>query len=407
MFFNMNFYISNSVPDGYHVFWTQEILRPLLSQHLFSIWQSTDGRWRTYIPDSTKNNNRKLVIKTSKKVLEDYIISYYESQSELNKLERITLKTLYPDWLKYKELHTTAKTYISRIEIDWKKFYAGTKIIDKPINTLTKLDLDNWAHRLIKEYELTKNAYYNMAVIMRQSLDYAIDLGIIEMNPFSLVKIDGKRLFRKVKKKSNESQVFSQSEMEQIIPMAWEDFHNQTKVYELSPLAFLFQFQTGLRLGEVCTVRYEDIESPDYIHIQRMLRRETNEVVNHTKSEYGDRQVLLTTTAKKIIECARKRQEELGVDSEGYIFSINRLPLTERSIADLYRKYCRKIGIVQKSSHKSRKTYISSLLDKQVNINTVREMVGHTDERTTLGNYCFDRSTKLEKLNKIEEALNF
>ena len=25
----MNFYISNSVPDGYHVFWTQEILRPL------------------------------------------------------------------------------------------------------------------------------------------------------------------------------------------------------------------------------------------------------------------------------------------------------------------------------------------------------------------------------------------
>ncbi|WP_207657693.1 hypothetical protein [Faecalicatena contorta] len=42
-----------------------------------------------------------------------------------------------------------------------------------------------------------------MAVIMRQGLDYAIDLGIIEMNPFSLVKVDGKRLFRKVKKKAN------------------------------------------------------------------------------------------------------------------------------------------------------------------------------------------------------------
>ena len=109
--------------------------------------------------------------------------------------------------------------------------------------------------------------------------------------------------------------------MEQIVPMAWEDFHNRTKVYELSPLALLFQFQTGLRIGKVCAIRYEDIQSPDYIHIQRMLRRLTNEVVNHTKTEYGDRQVLLTSTAKKLIDSARERQKELGVDSNGYIFS--------------------------------------------------------------------------------------
>ena len=58
-----------------------------------------------------------------------------------------------------------------------------------------------------------------------------------------------------------------------------------------------------------------------------------------------------------------------------------------------------------KSSHKVRKTYISALLDAHVNINTVRELVGHADERTTLKNYCFDRNTEEEKRKKVEQAL--
>jgi len=34
-----------------------------------------------------------------------------------------------------------------------------------------------------------------------------------------------------------------------------------------------------------------------------------------------------------------------------------------------------------------KKDCIPSFIDGQVNINTIREMVGHADERTTLNNY--------------------
>ncbi len=54
---------------------------------------------------------------------------------------------------------------------------------------------------------------------------------------------------------------------------------------------------------------------------------------------------------------------------------------------------------------KARKTYISSLLDGNVNVNSVREMAGHRDERTTLSNYYFDRSSDEEKKKMIEAAL--
>lgn len=45
------------------------------------------------------------------------------------------------------------------------------------------------------------------------------------------------------------------------------------------------------------------------------------------------------------------------------------------------------------------------LLDSGFNINTVREAVGHCDERTTLNNYCFDTRTEDEIIALYESAL--
>ena len=83
----------------------------------------------------------------------------------------------------------------------------------------------------------------------------------------------------------------------------------------------MFQYQTGVRIGELVALRYEDIETPNYIHIQRMFRRDAREIVEHTKSQDGDRQVYLTEAAKDIINAARRYQTEHGYDSNGFIFA--------------------------------------------------------------------------------------
>ncbi len=53
----------------------------------------------------------------------------------------------------------------------------------------------------------------------------------------------------------------------------------------------------------------------------------------------------------------------------------------------------------------TRKTYISSLIDAGININTVRSYAGHADERTTYFNYCYDRTPDAEKKQLLEKAL--
>ena len=161
--------------------------------------------------------------------------------------------------------------------------------------------------------------------------------------------------------------------------------------YELSPLAVIFMFQTGLRISEVCAVRYEDIED-DRLHVQRMLQRDTNKVLDRTKGTFQDRYVFMTPESLKIVKLAKKRQWERGASSDGYIFSVNGKPCSCSSIATRFRNYCKWMGVEQKSSHKVRKTFVSAALDAGINLNTVREAVGHQDERTTLKSYLYDRS---------------
>lgn len=385
----------------------KELEEHIRSVHPYKIWQGVnDKRWRTYIKDDQAKSGKRMIAKSTKKAVFDVLIPIYDEEAKQRENAVMTLRKFYPTFLEYKRIHTDAPTSITRLNSDWKTHYSKNPIIDIPIKDLTKLDLDIWVHKFIQEQKPNKTKYYNVTGIMRQMLDLAVQSDIIPVNVFSLVKVDGKRLFRKDRKKPNYSQVFTNEEVKGITSLAWEDFENKTKVYELSPLALLFMFQTGLRLGEVCVVRYSDIESENFICIHSMYRRQTREVVEYTKGNSEEREVYLSNTAKKLIEAARARQKEYGVETD-FIFSINNLPLTERSIADLYRKYCKKLGIMQKSSHKARKTYISSLIDSGMNINTVREMSGHSSEKTTYRNYVFDRSTEKEKIEKFESALSY
>jgi len=378
----------------------------IIKAHPYKIYQGADGRWYTYVPDEEKPNKRKKVVKRTEEQLNQALYDYYQGREEKNSLANATLQSLYPMWKEYKALHTNADASITRFESEWKKHYLGKEIANIPIRKLDKLTLDTWAHTLIKDYDMTSTKYYNATLIMRQMLTYAVDMGIIEANPMDRVKIDGKRLFRKDTKKSSESQVYSNVEFAQVQELAWKDFHNRTKRYQLAPLAVLFMFYSGVRIGEVLTLRYEDIGKDRQLHVRRMFARDSKQIIDHTKGTYGDRTVILPNEAFEIIENAQKRQRELGVDDQGYIFSINGQPPSYHSVSDLYRKYCDKIGIDRKSSHKARKTYVSNLLAGGVGLNTVREQVGHTDEKTTLGSYCFDIDTKDERQKKIQKVFS-
>ena len=337
----------------------------------------------------------------------------YKEQIE----KQITLSMFYPTWLKHKALHTEATSYVHRIDNDWYKYYVGTAIVDKPLCKLDKVTLDEWAHELIRKHSLTKTQYYNITVIMRQALEYAKEKGIITESPFAGVKVS-KKLFKVVKKKPDATQVFLVDEQPKIEAEALQDFAESGYT---ACLGIALCFQLGARIGEMVALKWSDIgeEKPNHIHIQRMERKvhaeqpdgtwksAGYEVVEHAKTEAGDRNTYLPKKARDILQTIKDWNVEHGFGDSEYIFlgkDGNRIH--SRALDTRIRKYCTHIGIDEKSMHKIRKTYISALVDSNlININKIREMVGHEDERTTLKNYTFNRKSEEQTQEDIEMAL--
>jgi len=388
----------------------------ILQQHTYAITENKDGRFSTYLPDDTKKGNRRKVVKATRELLEKEIIKYYKEREKETSVANISLRKFYPEWFAYKSLHTTSSAYMRTIDELWKRYYVKDPLVDIPLVDLDEYTLDTWAHSLIRKHNLTKKQYYNMAIIIRQSLELARKKGIVANNNFNSFKIDYK-LFKSTEKKADETQVFLTDEQPLIEKEAYQDFEQSGKT---ACLAIPFAFQTGLRMSEIVALRWSDIneEQENCIHVQRMETKEYEQlpdgtwgnpkriVIDRTKTIQGNRNVYLTTTARAILEQIRHCNESKGYDNSGYIFLNESGRVTAPSLNKRIRRYCRKIGISEKGMHKIRKTYISTLIDSEdININYIREQVGHADERTTYGNYCFNRKSKDLTAQSMEKAL--
>lgn len=388
----------------------------ILNRHPYAITANKDGRFSSYLPDETKAHHRRKICKSSRETLEKAIVNFYKEREEKQSIGTNTLRQFYPVWFEYKSLHTTSSAYMRTIDELWRRYYINDPIIDRPMTEYDEYTLDVWAHKKIRSGALTKKQYYNMAIIMRQSLELARKKGIVSHNAFNDFKVDYK-LFQPVPKKADSTQVFMTDEQPLIEQAAYQDFQDTQKT---ACLAIPFLFQTGLRASEVVALKWSDIdeEEENSIHIQRMEIKHSQRmpdgtwglperlVVPRTKSIQGDRNVYLTTIARSILEQIRLCNERKGYDNTGYIFLNENGRVTSPGLNKRIRRYCRRVGIPEKGLHKIRKTYISTLIDAgDININYIREQAGHADERTTYNSYCFNRKTRSLTAQSMENAL--
>lgn len=375
----------------------------IIKNHPYSIWIGKDQYWRTYVHDETRRNHRKLVKKKKKESLYEFLYEFYD--------QKITLRDLYKRWLKYKGLHTNRSSYIARIIADWNRFYEFDEIADKNILTLSEVYLDEWLHGKIKEYNMTKTCFYNMSLVLRQSLLYAKSTHIISYNPMVDVKINTK-MFRHVKKPKDETQVFLNGEVPKIFHLALDEYEETGRE---DCLAIALNFMLGLRSGELAAIKEEDIEDEKYLHIQRMEVKEYDtsnpikakfigrNVVEYTKTEEGDRYVYMNHVVRTYINELILSHKKTGNDQK-YIFLKNGKRIESYFFNGRLEKYCRAIHIPEKRTHKIRKTFISSLIDHNINLNEIRKIVGHADERTTLKNYCYNKTEKNEQEIMLEDC---
>ncbi len=260
-----------------------------------------------------------------------------------------------------------------------------------------------------------------MSIILREALDYACRKGVdmLDENPYRKIVVN-KKLLVKQRKPQRETQVFLVNEQKLVADECSQRFNRRPAC--MTPLMILLNFQLGLRIGELVSIKWSDV-GDKYLQIQRMEVEDYTlvekdgrmstipngyKIVNYNKSDAGTREVFLNSEAKKILELVRNVHSTNGYADDDFIFisSQTKRRGNSRTITKYLEKICDSIAIPNKSNHKIRKTYISSLFDKGVNIDTIRRQAGHEDERTSLNNYCFDQSENLQLEAQLEGAKN-
>lgn len=376
--------------------------------HPYDIHYTEKSGWFTEVDDTTRPTGKRKVRRCSEESLWEALAEWY-----IDNNRDATLKDIYSKWLTWKQTPTNGDN-IKRIQASWKAYYLdeplSKEILTKPLPRITPLMLREWAESLLKKHHpVDKKKFSRMFTIVNQCFEYAADedVHIIEDNTWQKArKKINKNLITATPLPSDEEQVFTDEERRQLKIMVEEDLERYKKQPTSAGLQILFLFETGLRIGECCGLKWSDIRN-NRLYIRRQANNE--EVKEWTKSTAGYRDIPLTQEAQRILQKVTDYNHEHGLTADWIFQSDNPkydYRLSYNAADRKLRKLCNRLDTVIKSPHKCRKTCISTLLDcPDINKRTVQRFAGHQDLSTTFGYYSFERKTKEEQASAIDKAL--
>lgn len=371
--------------------------KELLEKHPYAIWQDKNGKWLTHVIDD--RGIRVVRRRNDKKDLEKLIIEHIKANEDIK-----YIKDIFYDWIdaKYGYGEIRKQSY-DRYVSDFERFFVATKpICIKPMKNITELDLEMFIKATIHDNQMTRKAYSGLVTLLNGIFKHAKKLKCTDI---SITNFLGdlelsKGIFKK-RYVNTAEEVF----MEDEIPVIIQYLKDNPDIWNLG---LLLQFQTGMRIGEISALKYEDIKD-DCILVQRTEVKYKDEsghwktrVDNVPKTEAGYRELIVPPSVKDTIAMIKA----LNPNGE-YMFMNNGKRIRENTFNKRLATNCEKLGLVHRSSHKIRKTYGTTLLDNNVDDIFVAQQMGHTDVSTTRKLYYFSNKSRNTKLAQISQAVNF
>ena len=390
--------------DGVRLIMRKKHLQFVLSHHEHKIWQSADGRWKTYITDE-ESGKRKQISRESREDLEDFLYDKYLAEDEELAKKRATMESLYDDWAEYKSLFVSEST-IKRDRNTWKALYKDAPIVKKPLVSVTKTELERWLLSVIRSKNMNSHQFNNFISVIRQLMAYAEEIGIIDSNPVEKIRIQKKRILKPEIKGPTITQVFMEDERQLLIKYAMEQYNKHRDTVQIfTSLAIAFLLYVPLRRGELVALRFDDLDgnrlilTDSYSHDMKCLK-------GRLKDIEGWRTMDVVPPALEIIERIRQERIRLGMPTDGCIFTVNeKYGSLYSALGKSINKYCDEIGIPRRSLHKTRKTCASKMHADGVNDLIIQAQLGHKDLRTTYNSYCYDVTTDAERYRAISASL--
>ncbi len=239
---------------------------------------------------------------------------------------------------------------------------------------------------------MVKGLYHNIKSILQyaKELDYQVqEIGQI-------------RFSQKQCKKISILDKTQQKQLEQVIK-------NDMNIQKIGIILCLY---TGIRIGEVCALKWEDIQfEKSILHIYKTIcrtkdfsesDRKTKLIIKEPKSQHSIRDIPLGSTLTTYLE--KYRQD----DNVFILTGSPEKPLDPRTYQNQFYRYLKRCNIQNVHFHSLRHTFATNWVMNGCDIKSLSEILGHSDISITMNKYVHPTTElKREGMKKLEENQKF
>lgn len=290
----------------------------------------------------------------------------------------ILFKEVAKMWLGEKKAYIKDSTY-SYYEFEMDTYIlpqlGEKKVIDMNEKLLQQTVLFWQKQGSKKQTALKKSTVQNLVMLVKQCLKYAVNEGYIQDVSMRMQYMP---VYMVPKQK-----VFSVQEQTELIKALLNDSSSKT-------VGILLCLNSGLRIGEICALRWEDVDfERRMLHITKTLQRIYN--VNSQPRTY----ILISSpkTRKSIrdVPLSDKMMEMLlksnGQNQSGYVLTNDEHYMEPRTFRRFYMKFLETHQIPGLNFHCLRHTFATRCIENGGDYKSVSEILGHTTINTTLNMY--------------------
>lgn len=341
-----------------------------------------NGRWWIRL-------DGKVIYKTTRQAVLDEIIKRQNDNKEIEFIE------IAKKWLNIRQHEVSDGTWSKDFRFVH-YFIEGSNLEHKRIDKIVYSDGIEWANSCLQKKPNMKEKYFrNLHCQLNKLYDFAISEQIVTFNPLKNLSLHKDKFIPKTEHKDHDL-IFSDLEKQEVKKKAYEEAEKGDTV----SLGIVLLFCTGLRDGELCELRWKDIENSNILHVQRELvatadkeRGKINgyKTVFHTKTKNGDRYIPLSQEALYVLEKQKEIciSKSFSIEDEDFIFRRKKkdevLQCNTRCFEPKLKRYCREIGMQElKSQHDIRRTFCTNLYYSGMPLKNIQKIMGHGSLKQTM-----------------------
>ena len=179
--------------------------------------------------------------------------------------------------------------------------------------------------------------------------------------------------------------------------------------------SILIALYTGMRVGEVCGLRWEDIDlQRRVLHVSRtrsyvwnVIRERCETYEDTPKTKNSDRDIPISSSLYRALCTLRKKRDP---ELFPYVVGSTNKGSNGRCINETLRRVLSKLKLPSITFHGLRHTFATRLVESKCDIKTVSTILGHSTVATTMNLYVhpdYDQKRKaLAKLNRMIDNNN-